>query len=460
MRVTGHHHVMRCGRGAFAARVLASSQPTSSSSASTSSNARRRRRVGNTTTTTTTSGNSKNGKGSSTSGSSNSVRVTAALVTEETQTETETETQTEETAVEYTDGRGDVSFTDGEIEDLGFTKVGKPVPYGIPMSEVLASIPKEAFEKDDAEAHKSLALTLVACTLSQVLIAVVPNWLLPVAWAIAGTAFTGFFVLAHDCGHRSFHTSKKVEDLVGNALMSPLIYPYEGWRFKHAQHHAKTNMLVEDTAWHPVVVEEMDEMSPFVRTATKVILGTPIKFFASILHWLKWHFDLSLYKKSEKPKVLTSILCCAAFAGVAFPLLVKYTGWFGFVKHWLMPWLGFHFWLSVFTLVHHTSPHIPFKSKEEWDPVQAQLGGTVHCKYPKWIEVLCFDINVHVPHHLSTRIPHYRLRMAYEGIKAKFGEYCNEAGFSFKLLRMLVKEPHVYKKETNYAPFKDFKGRY
>ena len=186
-----------------------------------------------------------------------------------------------------------------------------------------------------------------------------------------------------------------------------------------------------------------------------MILGTPIKFFASILHWLKWHFNLNLYKKSEKKRVLTSIVCCAAFTLVGLPVLFKYTGWFGLVKHWVMPWLGFHFWLSAFTLVHHTSPHIPFKSSEEWDPVQAQLGGTVHCVYPKWVEVLCHDINVHVPHHLSPRIPHYRLRMAYEGIKEKYGNYVNEATFNWKLVNMLVNKPHVYNKVKNYISFKE-----
>ena len=365
---------------------------------------------------------------------------------------------TEETLV-YTDGRGNSSLTESEIRDFGFTKVGKPVPHGIPMSDVLDSIPKVAFEKDDREAYKSLALTLVACAASQVLIAMVPNWLLPVAWAVAGTAFTGFFVLAHDCGHRSFHTSKTVEDVIGTLLMAPLIYPFEAWRFKHAQHHAKTNMLVEDTAWHPVVVEEMDEMPAFIRVATKTILGTPIKFLASILHWVKWHFDLSLYKKTEKPKVATSIAACAIFAAVCWPLLVAHTGWFGFLKHYVMPWLGFHFWLSMFTLVHHTSPHIPFKAKDVWDPVQAQLGGTVHCTYPKWIEVLCFDINVHVPHHLSPRIPHYRLRLAYDAIKAKYGEYCNEAKWGVKLMSMLVRQPHIYDEETNYVSFREHDAR-
>lgn len=369
----------------------------------------------------------------------NAARAAAALVTDEVTT---------------------TIYSEEEVLSMGFDKVGKPVPRGIPMSEVLGAIPKELFEKNNKHAYESIALTLVACAASQVLIAIVPNWLLPVAWAIAGTAFTGFFVLGHDCGHRSLHKSKTFEDFVGNALMSPLIYPYEAWRIKHNQHHNKTNMLVEDTAWHPVVEEELEEMHPFIRAATKTILSTPIKFFASILHWTKWHFDLSLYKKSEKPRVATSIACCAIFAAVAWPALVHFTGWFGFVKHWLMPWLGFHFWLSMFTLVHHTSPHIPFKPKEEWDPVQAQLGGTVHCRYPKWVEVLCFDINVHVPHHLSPRIPHYNLRKAYDAIKAKYGEYVNEATFGLPLVNMLVHDPHIYNEATNYISFKEHqKGR-
>lgn len=35
-------------------------------------------------------------------------------------------------------------------------------------------------------------------------------------------------------------------------------------------------------------------------------------------------------------------------------------------------------------MVHHTAPHIPFKSSEEWNAAQAQLNGTVHCNYPQW----------------------------------------------------------------------------
>ena len=63
------------------------------------------------------------------------------------------------------------------------------------------------------------------------------------------------------------------------------------------------------------------------------------------------------------------------------------------------PRLGYHFWMSTFTVVHHTAPHIPFKGGKDWDAAKAQLGGTVHCDFPRWVEFLCHDISVHVPHH-------------------------------------------------------------
>jgi hypothetical protein len=56
----------------------------------------------------------------------------------------------------------------------------------------------------------------------------------------------------------------------------------------------------------------------------------------------------------------------------------------GLVKYWLMPWLGYHFWMSTFTVVHHTAPHIPFKEAENWNAAKAQLSGTVHCDFPGW----------------------------------------------------------------------------
>ena len=45
-----------------------------------------------------------------------------------------------------------------------------------------------------------------------------------------------------------------------------------------------------------------------------------------------------------------SWLACAAFVLGVLPALVATTGWLGLVKFWLMPWLGYHFWMSTFTV--------------------------------------------------------------------------------------------------------------
>ena len=47
-------------------------------------------------------------------------------------------------------------------------------------------------------------------------------------------------------------------------------------------------------------------------------------------------------------------------------------------------------------MVHHTAPHIPFKNVKDWNSAAAQLGGTVHCDYPKWF-VIFAPAYVHSP---------------------------------------------------------------
>lgn len=83
-------------------------------------------------------------------------------------------------------------------------------------------------------------------------------------------------------------------------------------------------------------------------------------------------------------QVKISLAAVYGFMAIAFPTIIYYTGIAGFFKFWLMPWLGYHFWMSTFTVVHHTAPHIPFRAAEDWSAAEAQLAGTVHCDFPRW----------------------------------------------------------------------------
>eukprot|EP00252_Welwitschia_mirabilis_P017664 TRINITY_DN390_c0_g1_i1.p1 TRINITY_DN390_c0_g1~~TRINITY_DN390_c0_g1_i1.p1 ORF type:complete len:443 (-),score=57.76 TRINITY_DN390_c0_g1_i1:241-1569(-) len=335
--------------------------------------------------------------------------------------------------------------------EYGFTKIGAPVPDNVTLKTIADTLPREVFEIDDIKAWKTVAITVAAYSLGLFLIAKAPWYLLPLAWAWTGTAVTGFFVIGHDCAHKSFSKNKLLEDIVGTLAFLPLIYPYEPWRFKHDKHHAKTNMLSEDTAWHPVWREEYEASKP-LRSALNMGYG-PVRPWMSIAHWLGWHFDLGKFRSSEHNRVKISLACVFAFIAIGWPLIILKTGISGWIKFWLMPWLGYHFWMSTFTMVHHTAPHIPFKYAEKWNAAQAQLGGTVHCEYPRWIEILCHDINVHIPHHISPRIPSYNLRAAYKSLQQNWSKYLNEAKWSWRLMKTIMTKCHIYDEEENYLAF-------
>lgn len=342
-------------------------------------------------------------------------------------------------------------------EQLGYRKIGKELPDDVTLTDVIKSLPKEVFEINPVKAWSAVFITLASVAASLYAISISPWYLLPFAWALAGTAFTGFFVVGHDCGHRSFSKNKLVEDIVGTLMFMPLIYPFDPWRIKHNHHHAHTNKLVEDTAWHPVRREEMKKWNPTMAWVYKTFLGSPLKLWASIGHWAIWHFDLSKYSDNQKTRVMISIAAVSAFILIGWPLMIKYTGITGFLKYWVMPWLGYHFWMSTFTVIHHTAPHIPFKPAETWNAAKAQLSGTVHCDFPRWVEILCHDISVHVPHHVNAKIPWYNLRAANDSLRKNWGEYMTECDFNWRMMKNIFTECHVYDEENNYVPF-DFEG--
>ncbi|KAL8138563.1 hypothetical protein V2J09_004564 [Rumex salicifolius] len=342
-------------------------------------------------------------------------------------------------------------FSKQLAEKYGFQQIGEPLPDNVTMRDIITSLPKKVFEIDDVKAWGSVFVSVTSYALGIYMIAKSPWYLLPLAWAWTGTAITGFFVIGHDCAHKSFSRNKLVEDIIGTLAFMPLIYPYEPWRFKHDQHHAKTNMLFQDTAWHPIMKESV-ESSPSMRKALIYGYG-PIRTWMSISHWLIWHFNLKKFREQEVKRVMISLAAVYAFIGVGWPLIIYKTGIIGWMKFWLAPWLGYHFWMSTFTIVHHTAPHIPFKDAKEWNAAQAQLNGTVHCDYPQWIEVLCHDINVHIPHHISPKIPSYNLRDAHQSLDENWGKYLNKAKWNWRLMKTILTTCHVYDKEENYISF-------
>lgn len=322
------------------------------------------------------------------------------------------------------------------------------------LKDVVKTLPVACFKKHKGKAWGQVALSVGAAALGYVAIAHAPWFLLPFAWVFTGTALTGWFIIAHDCGHRSFAQRRWVNDLVGHVMLLPLMYPFHSWRLLHNHHHRHTNKLEVDNAWEPWRVERYDASSPELQFFYRALRGR-LWWVGSIAHWAGMHFSPSKVAPRDRPKMAQSITITLAFGLLFFSTLLLTAGPWGVVSFWLMPWLVYHFWMSTFTIVHHTMPDIPFRPVDEWSAVESQLAGTVHCSYPRWVEILCHDINVHVPHHISVAIPSYNLRMAHASLAHHWGQYLSETQFSWELMRDVVETCHLYDDKRGYKSFGD-----
>ncbi len=322
------------------------------------------------------------------------------------------------------------------------------------LQDIIKSIPRAYFEKDAAKAWKHVAISVSAAIAGYCAIVFLPSFLLPFSWFFTGTALTGFFVIGHDAGHRSFAKSRWVNDVVGHIAFLPLIYPFHPWRLLHDHHHLHTNKMGEDNAWYPWYAEDFTQAGPTMQKLYKLVRGW-FWWVGSIGHWALLHFDLRNFKTRDRNKALLSITVVVGFAAVFFPVMIATLGFWGLIKFWLMPWMVYHFWMSTFTIVHHTIPEISFQPAELWSAGDAQLAGTVHCSYPRWIEFLCHDINVHVPHHVSTGIPSYNLRAVHANLKENWGEHIIERKFNWALMKSIATECHLYHPEKSYQSFRE-----
>ena len=318
------------------------------------------------------------------------------------------------------------------------------------LGDIVKTIPPECFEQNPLKAWRAVIVNVLLVVLGYFCLANAPWFLLPVAWIFTGTALTGLFILGHDCGHYSFARKRWVNELVGHLLMVPILYPYHNWRIQHNAHHKYTNKLggkrwkqfqevvqrKVDIAWFPLRKEVWGLIKPMQRFQYR--LWAKLWWLRSLQLW--WHeFNLQKFTLSEKEQrqVRLSRTVVIIFVAGVFPALIITTGITGLIQFWLVPWLVFHFWFSTFTNIHHNSPDIPWKSAENWNSAQAKLCGTVYCHYPRWVEFLCHDINVHIPHHLTTAIPHYNLRKAHKSLAQNWKPYLKECNFSWSLFKQM-----------------------
>ena len=315
-------------------------------------------------------------------------------------------------------------------------------------SEVLAVIPKECFERSLIRSSLSLlvslAMTIGSGVLAHAFIPLTWSWLPAwIAYAIvAGTAGTGCWVVAHECGHRAFAKYNWLQDMIGYCLHSGLLVPYFSWQRSHAVHHARTNHLdldethvpLRDTtpggqAWRRWQETFGDEAFAIVVIVLRFLVGWPLYLLTGVTggpargmtnhFWPAWPFSAALFPGAWRRKVWLSDIGVVAVLGLLgwwtysagfLPVLAVYVG----------PYLVVNVWLVLYTWLQHTDVDIPHFDDEEWTWVKGAFM-TVDRPYGGLLDFMHHHIgSTHVAHHVDARIPHYHAVNATRALRENF----------------------------------------
>ena len=221
------------------------------------------------------------------------------------------------------------------------------------------------------------------------------------------------FCIQHDCGHGTLFKTKSVNDWIGRILGTLTLTPYEVWRRSHSIHHGASGNLTKrgigdiDT----LTVTEYQNLSRFGRLKyrlyrhpiTLFIIGPAYLFFLQNRLPIGYMKNTSFWISAMATNlgILTSVAVVYYFGGFA-PVLFIFLP-----TKFLAAMIGV--WLFY---VQHQFEYTYWEENADWDLHDAALHGSSHYVLPSFFQWMTANIGIHHIHHLSSRIPFYRLTKA------------------------------------------------
>ncbi len=257
---------------------------------------------------------------------------------------------------------------------------------------------------------------LLACWVAIYFALQVNIWLALLLAIPAGGFMVRIFIIQHDCGHGSFFRSRKANDYVGTACGAFSFVAYRYWRKSHALHHAHSSDLGErgmGDVWTMTVKEYL--AAPRHQRIAYRVFRNPVFLFAiaPAFHFLIMHrFPLvanEKYRKEERRSVWWNNLAIAVIFGAAGLAIGFKTVLLIFLPGAILA-ASFGTWLFY---VQHQFEDTYWEYQPAWDYTVAALCGSSYYRLPKVLQWFSGNIGFHHIHHLSPRIPNYKLEQVY-----------------------------------------------
>ena len=227
----------------------------------------------------------------------------------------------------------------------------------------------------------------------------------------AGGFLVRLFMIQHDCGHGAFFNDKKANDWVGRIIGVLTLTPYDFWRRTHAVHHSTCGNLdgrgMGDVTM--LTVREYFALSRWGRLKYQ-IYRNPLALFGlgpAYLFFLQHRLPIGMMRSGWKPWISTQS------TNVTIALILGALIWLMGLSAFLLVHLPIMLiaasvgvWLFY---VQHQFENTHWRAGRSWDFHEAALRGSSHYDLPSVLRWFTANIGIHHVHHLSSRIPYYRL---------------------------------------------------
>jgi omega-6 fatty acid desaturase (delta-12 desaturase) len=239
-------------------------------------------------------------------------------------------------------------------------------------------------------------------------------WLTAPLAVLAGGFLVRVFIIFHDCGHGSFLTNQKANNLLGFISGILTFTPFFHWRWEHAIHHASAGDLDRrgtGDVW-TMTVEEYLQSSRWKRFSYRLTRNPFILFVVAPLYLFLIHQRFAAGKANKRERHSVYSMNVAIFL-----MALLMTSVFGLKAYLIIQLIAIAVagtagvWLFY---VQHQFEGVYWERQENWDYTTAALQGSSFYKLPKVLQWFSGNIGYHHLHHLSSRIPNYNLQKCHE----------------------------------------------